>query len=173
MKPCDSCGTDFEPKRRDQRFCSKPCLKRFHRDGAEACTVDGCDRRQRAKGLCSTHYNRQFHAGSQRRCPGDPSRRRAQLRVKTQRRRARARDAEAEAVDRDVVGERDGWRCGICRCKVDGSLAYPHPRSASLDHIVPLSQGGRHVYQNVRITHLSCNCARGNRGGGEQLLLVG
>jgi 5-methylcytosine-specific restriction endonuclease McrA len=103
---------------------------------------------------------------------GDPAKRRARLRIKTQLRRARMRDVEAESVDRDKVGERDGWKCGICRRKVDRSLAYPHPRSASLDHVVPLSQNGPHTYANVRISHLTCNLARSNRGGGEQLALV-
>jgi hypothetical protein len=174
MKPCAQCDTEFTPKRRDQRFCSRSCNNTAHRDSAtERCAEAGCERPRRAKGLCNSHYNRAFHPGSQRRSPGDPARRKAQLRIKTQRRRARARDADAEPVDRDVVGERDGWRCGVCRRKVGRALPYPHPRSASLDHIVPLSQDGKHVYSNVRITHLACNTARGNRGGGEQLLLVG
>jgi 5-methylcytosine-specific restriction endonuclease McrA len=43
----------------------------------------------------------------------------------------------------------------------------------SLDHIEPLSLGGKHVPENVQITHLACNMAKGNRGGGEQLLLIG
>lgn len=173
MKPCDSCTTLFAPKRRDQRFCSSKCSHRFHRDSLKPCSLADCERPQRAKGLCNTHYNRTFHPGSQRLSPGDPERRRAQLRVKTQRRRALVRDAEAATIDRDRVGERDGWRCGVCRGRVKRDLAYPDPNSPSLDHVVPLSQGGRHAYENVRITHLRCNCARGNRGGDEQLLLVG
>lgn len=174
MKTCAHCQTTFPPKRRDQRFCSRPCNQNFHRDrSAEHCGEDGCERPKRAKGLCNSHYNRTYHPGSQRRSPGDPERRRRQLRAKTQRRRARTRDAGAELLDRDTVGDRDGWKCGICRRRVNRALPYPNPRSASLDHIVPLSQDGPHTYANVRISHLACNTARSNRGGGEQLLLVG
>lgn len=68
---------------------------------------------------------------------------------------------------------RDGWRCGLCRRKVDVGLTYPHPRSASLDHIVPLSLGGEHVRSNVQLAHLGCNVRKGARSAGEQLLLVG
>lgn len=143
-----TCGQAFQPQFRKQRCCSE----------------------KHGKAL----YNRESRAdGRQAMNSGDPAKRRARLRVKTQLRRARARDVDAEVVDRDVVGDRDGWRCGICRRKVNRRLPYPHPRSASLDHIVPLSQDGKHTYANVRITHLTCNTARGNRGGGEQLLLVG
>jgi 5-methylcytosine-specific restriction endonuclease McrA len=95
------------------------------------------------------------------------------LRIKTQKRRAATRGVHVEHVDRDVVGDRDGWRCGICRRKVNRSLAYPHPRSPSLDHIIPISQHGPHTYANCRIAHLNCNEARSNRGGNEQLALIG
>jgi len=69
--------------------------------------------------------------------------------------------------------ERDGWRCGLCLRKVDPALTYPHPRSASLDHIVPLSLSGEHVRANVQLAHLICNVRKGARSAGEQLLLVG
>jgi len=71
------------------------------------------------------------------------------------------------------IAERDGWRCGVCRRRVNPRFAWPHPKSPSLDHIIPLSEGGKHDPANVRLAHLGCNIVRGNRGGGEQLLLVG
>lgn len=129
----------------------------------------------RAKGLCATHYNRAFHPGSQRRSPGDPERRRRQLRARTQRRRAAVRGGRlTERFTDTEIFERDGWRCGICRRRVNQRLVYPHPRSPSLDHIVPLSQDPNgHTRANVRCSHLECNLRRSNRGGNEQLALIG
>ena len=71
------------------------------------------------------------------------------------------------------IFERDRWRCGICRKPVKKDLAHPHPGAASIDHIVPVVEGGGHTRANVRLTHLRCNLSRGPRGGGEQLVLIG
>lgn len=71
------------------------------------------------------------------------------------------------------VFERDSWRCGICHRKVDKRLSYPHPRSASIDHILPMKHGGSHTYLNVQYAHLRCNSSKGHRGSGEQLALIG
>jgi 5-methylcytosine-specific restriction endonuclease McrA len=78
-----------------------------------------------------------------------------------------------EHIDKVRVFERDKWRCGICHRKVDKRLTYPHPRSASLDHIIPRSQGGPHLYINVQCSHLSCNLRKRTKSCGEQLLLFG
>lgn len=69
-------------------------------------------------------------------------------------------DASLSRID---VCERDGWVCGLCGKRVDASLAWPHPNSASLDHVVPLSAGGSHTLDNVQCAHLSCNMAKGAR----------
>lgn len=124
--------------------------------------------------LCSKHYKAQHPNRRAWKKNGDPDVRRANLRRKTQKRRAQlAGDLDAQAIDRDDIGERDGWRCGLCRRSVDRSLAYPDPKSASLDHIVPLSLGGLHVLTNVQIAHLECNVAKNNRAADVQPLLVG
>lgn len=173
---CIVCGGTFEAATSSKKYCSKRCSSKSTRHRAKergGCADAGCTNGVLAKGLCSTHYNRTFHPGSQKRCPGDPERRRRALRIKTQVRRARMRGAEAEVVDRDRVGDRDGWKCGICHRRINRSLAYPHPRSPSLDHVIPISEGGPHTYANSRISHLSCNLARSNRGGDEQLALIG
>lgn len=91
------------------------------------------------------------------------------------RRRARIQGASTgRPVIFAEIAERDQWRCGICRKAVSTVLAWPHPESPSLDHIIPLTEdGSEHDPRNVRLAHLTCNTSRGNRGGGEQLLLFG
>lgn len=82
------------------------------------------------------------------------------------RRQALKRGAKARTAERFTkreIYDRDGWICGICEQPVDPTLKYPHPHSASLDHVVPLSLDGEHTRDNVRCSHLTCNVARGNR----------
>lgn len=57
------------------------------------------------------------------------------------------------------VFERDNWTCGFCGGAVDKSLRYPDPLSASLDHIIPMGDGGGHLVCNVRCSHYGCNCS--------------
>ncbi len=41
-----------------------------------------------------------------------------------------------------------------------------------MDHIIPVSKGGAHTRQNLRLAHFLCNSKRGDRESG-QLLLIG
>lgn len=88
-------------------------------------------------------------------------------------RRAAATSIEAEAFDPFTVFERDRWVCQICLRRISKRLQWPDPMSVSLDHVVPVSEGGAHTRANTRAAHLRCNVARSNRGGGEQLALIG
>lgn len=82
-------------------------------------------------------------------------------RARKHRRRARVRCLPSERFAPSEIFERDGWRCGVCLCSVDGALAYPNPMSASLDHVIPLSKGGAHTRDNTQCAHLQCNVAKG------------
>lgn len=88
------------------------------------------------------------------------------------RRRARKRDAFVENVHRKQVWERDGYRCHLCRKKTDPTKPVPHPRAPTIDHVIPLASGGTHEPSNCRTACFLCNSTKGNRGGGEQLLLI-
>jgi len=50
-----------------------------------------------------------------------------------------------------------GWICIVCDKDIDPDLAWPDKGSATLDHIVPLSRGGTHTWDNVAPSHLLCN----------------
>lgn len=93
-----------------------------------------------------------------------------------QRRRARKRNTSAptERIIRSHIYERDRWTCQLCHRRVDPTLTYPNPWSASLDHVVPLAVGGEHTAANVQLAHLRCNFRKGaRRGQPQQLALLG
>jgi DNA-directed RNA polymerase subunit RPC12/RpoP len=162
----------------------------------DVCAIPECVRspRSRTASLCDAHYCKRWRNGSlnARHCAGcgtqfplDAStlrlrcprcaliRRRDRAKNQTHARRALMLLTQVEQISSQYVFTRDRWLCHICRKRVDNTLSYPHPRSASLDHVVPLIQGGSHTRANVRLAHLHCNTSRGARGGNEQLLLFG
>lgn len=84
------------------------------------------------------------------------------------RRKARKRgNGPIEKINPFVVYERDNGLCHLCGEPVP-------PEDASLDHVIPISRGGPHTYENVALSHLICNLRRGvkpvvtARGGGHR-----
>ena len=57
--------------------------------------------------------------------------------------------------------ERDGMRCGICGGMCDQNdhawSKYFGPMYPTIDHIVPMSKGGGHTWDNVQVAHAICN----------------
>ena len=48
--------------------------------------------------------------------------------------------------------------CGICGKPVDKTIKYPHPFSATVDHIIPLDRGGHPSdMSNLQLAHFKCN----------------
>ncbi len=81
------------------------------------------------------------------------------------RRRAGRFGIESDPVDTRKVFERDEWRCGICCESIDKEKRFPHPLSPSIDHILPFSESGQHIVENMQAAHLVCNSKKGSREG--------
>lgn len=48
--------------------------------------------------------------------------------------------------------------CAICGKRVDMTIKYPHPLSATADHIIPLNKGGHPSdMANLQLAHFQCN----------------
>ena len=54
--------------------------------------------------------------------------------------------------------------CGICGKPVDKSLKAPHPLSATVDHIIPISRNGDpSALENLQLAHRCCNRAKSDK----------
>jgi hypothetical protein len=78
-------------------------------------------------------------------------------------RRVRVESGAVERFAAVEVYERDSWMCGICGDPIDPALKWPEPRSASLDHVLPLAANGEHTRANTQAAHLLCNIRKGAR----------
>ena len=181
-KECPSCHRLFHSRRADSAYCSNECRERgmertcavcssrfyghknavycsrecelkirrqWHqeyatkRKGENWITCQECGRKfsarygDKRRGFCSSECSNRFHGRINKRV------RRAKLKS----------DGQVDRINPLDVYERDGWVCGICGKKVIPELEFPHPRSASLDHIIPLSRGGEHTLRNVQLAH--------------------
>lgn len=127
---------------------------------------------------CSTYKARSaFYQGKKidawcRSCVLSDPGRIASRRASSRRRRARMAGVITETYTSEEIAERDSWICQICRKQIGRNHAWPHPRSLSIDHIIPITAGGNDVKANVQATHLRCNTSKGTRGV-DQLRLIG
>lgn len=55
-------------------------------------------------------------------------------------------------------------RCALCGKPIDKTLKTPHPMSAEVDEIIPVSKGGSpYDRNNVQLVHRICNQRKGNK----------
>lgn len=128
-------------------------------------------------GICSKPLTRHRHKTCSVECQKQlvrlsPTRRNTRRKQKATR-RARKRKAFVEDVDVMVLLQWQQGRCYHCDNKIRIDKQAPHPKSLTLDHLIPLALGGPHSYANTVASCWNCNCSiKGVRPIGEQLKLV-
>lgn len=81
--------------------------------------------------------------------------------------RAKHYGVEFEYIKPNQVFNRDGWKCQICGCDTPASLrGLLNHNAPSMDHIIPLSRGGTHTYDNIQTACRTCNCKKSNKING-------
>lgn len=89
---------------------------------------------------------------------------------------ARARRAGVpyvRGIKPEQVFARDGYRCHLCGCSTPKRLRGKNqPTSPEVDHIVPLSAGGGHVWDNVACACRTCNIRKSSKPLGQLRLAV-
>lgn len=168
MRACADpiCATEFMPSRESHRYCSKKCTYRV-RDARDYARDPDTERAR-----CRRRYERDrdhMLAVAKAWAKLNPD----IVRRSSQRRRAQKLDAASDPYTRTEIFERDGWCCRICGEMIDRRTKWPHPRSPTVDHIIPLSRGGTDLRTNVQTAHARCNLRKHASGVGDQLILVG
>ncbi len=87
------------------------------------------------------------------------------------RKRARHYDVEYEPVKRINVFIRDRYKCQDCGIRVQKNN-YLKDNAAELDHIIPMSKGGGHLYSNVQTLCRKCNIDKGNNIEGQLRIAI-
>ena len=129
----------------------------------ESCTVVERNRRRRVRRIADPEVAR-----ARDRRYGNP----ASKLARWHKRRALKQTAFVSDVDLREVYDRCRGRCHICGRGVPWELRGPDPCSKSIDHLIPLSQGGTHEPANVALAHLGCNSSRGPGRKPAQLWLL-
>lgn len=168
--PMRLAGSSAPPERRRCRDCQRVCLTERI---CELCEKPYIPKHGQQR-FCSVAHANAWNGGHRPPFTGITDR---ATRKQAQSRARRLRQAQTwDGISDEEILERDGWRCQIPGCKrrpIRKDARYPHPRSKSIDHIVPLSLGGDDTAVNKRAAHLGCNQARGNQVGFEQTALFG
>lgn len=140
-RTCPWCDGEFDTSIVNKKYCTVICGSAARTARAKAggyyerCPVKGC----RGRGYCAKHRLAGYLA------------------------RALRWGVEYEYIEPRQVFIRDGWVCGLCAQSVDRARKHPDLLCASLDHVLPMSLGGGHLWDNVQCSHLICNIRKGNR----------
>lgn len=163
---CAWCKSRFYGQRLGAMYCSDECR-------SSANSYEYQERELDCK-ECGSKFTRSKHNMRAAFC-SDTCRSEAERRMKRRyksKRKALERGARtADNIDPIAIFERDAWRCQICGCKTPKSKRGTiHDKAPELDHIIPLSKGGLHSFDNVQCTCRSCNAKKSDAVYGQMLL---
>jgi 5-methylcytosine-specific restriction endonuclease McrA len=164
MRPCDNCSAPYLPRLPQSRFCSHSCRRaqkprpyKVRRD-LRQCSDCGAEfiANHRKKVRCKRCIGKKYG--------------RAKSHAARAKRLGLPRDYSVKSLK---VFARDRWRCCLCGCKTPKRLAgKSQPLSPTVDHIVPISKGGGHTWDNVQLACHQCNMKKHARVRGQLRLAI-
>lgn len=83
--------------------------------------------------------------------------------VKKDRRRLAAFTNESASITVQALFKRDAGVCWLCGKPCDINADTNADEYPSIDHVIPISKGGKDRWDNIRLAHRICNARRGNK----------
>lgn len=90
--------------------------------------------------------------------------------MKKEKRRKKAMTEESSQINVRSLFERDGGICWLCGGLCDLGADPNSDKYPSVDHVVPIADGGLDEWDNVRLAHRWCNTKRGDRQSVHQIV---
>lgn len=134
---CEICGNEYTIRTRMEKEGLKNCTD----NGccSKACAKKRSRRKLRKSGFPKNHLHRAHKYGC----------------------------AYESGITLEKLIKRDGLRCCICgeMCDPDDHswTEYSGPMYPTIDHIIPMSKGGGHTWNNVQVAHAICNSKKGDQ----------
>lgn len=164
---CKTCGACFNSFHYGKKYCSRECMPSFTKNRWEP-NILKC-------GVCSISFTqtKRWQRTCSNECAIEAKRQQNKerrklecqlgIRANTHRKRARKFGVEFDPKLSTIkVFDRDGWKCKICGVKTPKRLKGKQVDNApELDHIIPMSLGGGHVWGNVQCACRKCNSMKG------------
>lgn len=170
FKKCIECGAPFTGRFKNVNHCSDRCRYESHlahlRERYEPkpktkriCIICGkiFETSRRLGKTCSVFCR---HKNNRLNKPGD------------YRERARFFGVEYEYINPIKVFRHNGWTCQICgKSTPQKNRGKRYSNAPELDHRIPMSRGGGHVYSNVQCACHKCNMVKSNKNNRGQMQL--
>jgi predicted nucleic acid-binding Zn ribbon protein len=184
IKTCLACNKEFQTKK-DQKFCSTECREATNKNKRIDKYVSNLNKNYKCK-VCNKKFKSEYKNMKRSFCCEECEIEYKRIKKRAFRKTTKGKEEKhnwntkrrlknksqfVEKVNRKEIYERDKWICQLCGCKVDKRIKYPHIMSASLDHIIPIAEGGTHESKNCQLAHFICNSKKSNRALNEQLRL--
>ena len=151
IKKCRYCNATFVTKDDEKEFCSNLCKRKeksfneMVEKGPRNCLYCEKSFYSSAKHYCSDE------------CKRKASRVKSEIRKSERLKRARSNGPFDADIDIYKLIERDGGHCYLCGDDVLFSYHYNDPKYPTIEHVLPISKGGSHSWDNVKVACRECN----------------
>lgn len=164
---CKTCGKEYNAKHRQKNIeyqkehyqeneeYYKEYNKRYHQKNIEEYKKRSQKNIEKIKKYRKRYYQKnieKYKGYVKKYCQKNPEK----IREKSSKRRALKLKVTAGIVDYEEIKDRDKMNCYLCGEDITDDNYH-------FDHVYPLSKGGAHSMDNIKVTHARCNLVKHDR----------